>query len=79
MHSPYPVHAKVGAPWEFSRGHQFPEAGVTSACEPPDVGSRNWTQVLWKISAYFKPLCHISYQRKRDCKDFFLIDIRRII
>lgn len=39
--------------WECSSGHQFPEAGDKSVCEPPDMGTGNGTQVLWKISTYF--------------------------
>lgn len=34
-------------------------AGATGVCEPPDVGPKNQTQVLWKDSRYFYLLSHL--------------------
>lgn len=33
-----------------SEGKRAIESRVTDACEPPDVGAKNWTQVLQKTS-----------------------------
>ena len=39
------IHVKV--PME-SRGIRFHGAGVTSGCEPPNIDTRNSTELLWK-------------------------------
>lgn len=38
-------------PSEAKREYQIPRAGVSSDCEPPDMGARNGTGVLWRAES----------------------------
>lgn len=40
----------VQLPRESRRGSRSPRAGVTSTCEPPDMGAGNGTHVFGKYS-----------------------------
>ena len=48
------LHAGVGmrAGAHGDLRHQIPGAGVTDACEPPDVGSGNQALIFWKSIQY---------------------------